>query len=397
MILSETTTAVLWVTGVLLMSPCMVLFVECVAGAVRQGHDSERRRRRPRIAVIIPAHNEENVIAAAMDSVNPQLRADDRVLVVADNCSDRTAEVGRRLGAQVVQRFDAERQGKGYALAHAVDALRSDPPEIVVILDADMRLHEGSLDALAELAAATGRPTQGFDLLAPPPDPGLKDFISALSFIVRNQRARGLTRLGLPCQLMGTGMALPWPLISSAQLMTGNLVEDLQLGLDLAVQGHPALFCSTAKVTGCLPTQDTAALAQRTRWEHGHLQTMISQAPRLLGEALRQWRPDLLALAMDLLVPPLSLLVLLLLINGLLALVLFAITGAKGPVLVAASSLLLLTAAVLTGWWTMGRNTVPLRSLAAVPLYILWKLPLFVSFIVRRQRRWVRAARDQSG
>lgn len=388
--------ALLYAVGALLAVPCVVLLAECVAGALPARDSRARAGRRPRIAVLIPAHNEEAGLASTIGQVKPQLRERDRVLVVADNCSDGTADIARRSGADVVERFDAQLRGKGYALAHGVETLRADPPEIVVILDADMKIGEGSLDALGELVAATGGPVQGLDLLDPPPDPTAKDVISALAFTLRNHRPRGLTRLGMPCHLMGTGLALPWSSVRDARLATANLVEDLQLGIDLAIRGQTATFCLKAKVTGRLPKKAAAALAQRTRWEHGHLQTIATQAPRLLAESLRQRRLDLLALALDLLVPPLSLLVLLLLDTGLVAATVGLLTGAWGPAILPAGSLLSVAAAVIVGWWTSARKTVPFRALAGVPVYLVWKLPLYLRFILRRQKRWERSAREMS-
>ena len=122
-------------------------------------------------------------------------------------------------------------------------------------------------------------------------------------------RPQGLDRLGFPGILTGTGMAFPWSVIQSASLASGNIVEDMQLSMDLAIAGHPTLFCPDTKVIGLLPQQAQAAKSQRTRWEHGHLQTMLTQVPRLVREALRQKRLDLLVIALDLSVPPLSLLV----------------------------------------------------------------------------------------
>jgi len=393
---SQIVVALVYAVGALLMVPCVVLLAECAAGALPARGTRARAGRRPRIAVVIPAHDEEVLLASTIGEVKPQLRENDRVLVVADNCSDGTADVARRAGADVVERFDSERRGKGYALARAVDALRADPPEIVVILDADMKIGEGSLDALGDLVAATGRPAQSLDLLDPPADPTDKDVISALAFTLHSHRPRGLARLGMPCHLMGTGVALPWSSVRDARLATGNLVEDLQLGIDLAIRGQTATFCSGAKVTGRLPKASAAALAQRTRWEHGHLQTMATQAPRLLAESLRQRRLDLLALALDLLVPPLSLLVLLLFSTGLVAVAVGGLTGTWGPSILPACSLLIVVAAVLVGWWTSARKTVPFRALVGIPVYLVWKLPLYLRFIFRRQKRWDRSSREPS-
>ncbi|MGC3971366.1 MAG: glycosyltransferase family 2 protein [Pirellulales bacterium] len=97
--------------------------------------------------MLIPAHNEETVLAATLESVQSQCRPGDRMLVVADNCTDRTSDVARRAGAIVVERHDLQRRGKGFALDWGVRRLETEPPEVVIVVDADCVLAPGSLDA----------------------------------------------------------------------------------------------------------------------------------------------------------------------------------------------------------------------------------------------------------
>ena len=109
-------------------------------------------------------------------------------------------------------------------------------------------------------------------------------------------RPLGLARLGAPCRLTGTGMAIPWRLVESMPPAGGSLVEDMQLGIDLALQGHLPLFCPEAGVTSGLPPADRAFVTQRTRWEQGHLHTAVAQIPRLLAAGVP---PAVLAAAGD--------------------------------------------------------------------------------------------------
>ena len=112
---------------------------------------------RPRLAVLMPAHNESAGIVPAIDAVNKQLRPGDRLLVVADNCADDTARVAAAAGAQVAERTDPLRRGKGYALDFGVRRLAADPPEVVVIVDADCEVHPGALDRLAHSKNEQGK------------------------------------------------------------------------------------------------------------------------------------------------------------------------------------------------------------------------------------------------
>jgi len=296
--------------ALLLLVPILVLVTESLAALL----PGRRQRQamplaRPRCAVLIPAHNEESGIGKTVTALLPQLQPGDHLVVVADNCSDQTAEAARTCGATVIERHDVARRGKGFALDFGVRFLEKTPPEVVVLVDADCLLTAGSLDVLAREAHARGSPIQAVYLLDQPPGAGIKDQLSSFAFQFKNLvRPLGLDRLGLPCLLTGTGIALPWPLLQGANLASGNIVEDMQLGIDLAVKGHPPRLCAQALVHGELPAGRRAAVTQRTRWEHGHLRTLLRQVPRLVGAAIRQRRLGLAGLALELSVPPLSML-----------------------------------------------------------------------------------------
>ena len=84
----------------------------------------------------------------------------DRLLVVADNCSDDTAALARTAGAEVVERSNAQQRGKGYALDFGVRHLASAAPDVMIIVDADCQVGEGSIERLANCCIDSGRPTQ---------------------------------------------------------------------------------------------------------------------------------------------------------------------------------------------------------------------------------------------
>ena len=164
---------------------------------------------------------------------------------------------GPRRRATVVERHDPARRGKGFALDHGVRFLEQDPPDVVVIVDADCVVQEGALVRLVYEAAATGRPIQAAYLMAPPAGAGYREQVSAFAFRYKNLiRPLGLRRLGLPCLLTGTGMAFPWPLLRDAVLADGNIVEDMQLGLDLAAAGRPPRFCPEAGCAVSFPPKE---------------------------------------------------------------------------------------------------------------------------------------------
>jgi cellulose synthase/poly-beta-1,6-N-acetylglucosamine synthase-like glycosyltransferase len=266
---------------------------------------------------------------------------------------------------------------------------------VVVMVDADCIVHQGTIEQIARRAVQTTRPVQAIYLMEQPTNPGPKDSVSALAFMVKNLvRPRGLQQLGLPCLLTGTGMAFPWSVMQNVTLASGNIVEDMQLALDLALTGQAPVFCAEAKVTGRLPQQQQAAKGQRTRWEHGHLQTLLTQVPRLLKASVQQKRFDLLAIALDLCIPPLSLLVMMW-----VAIMAGALLSGKWgaswlPGMGLAIEGLLLLISIVGAWAKFGRADLPVLTLLAVPFYIVWKIPLYFAFLVRPQTKWIRTERD---
>lgn len=388
--------AILLVVSLVLLVPTLALFVECVAALLPKRKTAWKAMLpRPKLAVLVPAHNEALGIQATLETILPELTETDLLLVIADNCDDETALIAKEAGATVVERHDLQRRGKGYALDFGLGFLAENPPEVVIIIDADCTIVPGSLEKIARLSITHCRPVQATYLLTQPTHPKPKDAVSSLAFTVKNLvRPVGLTNLGLPCLLTGTGMALPWSVIRTTSLASGNLVEDMQLALDLAIAGYPPTFCAEARVTGALPQQNRAAKSQRTRWEHGHLKTLMTQVPRLLKAAIQRKRLDLAVIALDLCIPPLSLLVMLWLATTGIALVAGFLSVSTLPVFVLAFEGLLITVAILGAWAKFCRAELPAQVLLAIPLYILWKIPLYLSFLIKPQTKWVRTERD---
>ncbi len=401
----------LLIVAIALSIPCTVLLIECLSAfaasssksltrsslAVKEQKD-EQTKDKISIAVLMPAHNESAVIAQTLTALMPQIGQQDRLIVVADNCTDDTAQLARQAGAMVLERTDPERRGKGYALDYGVQFMHTEPsapPAAVVVVDADCQFRCGSVRDLAMAAIAHQRPVQGVYLMELPTQPSLKQSVSVFAFKVKNWvRPLGLLGLNLPCLLTGTGMAFPWPVMQSMDLASGSIVEDMKLGFDLAIAQSPPLLCSSVTVVGPLPPSDAAAKTQRTRWEHGHLQIMSRYCPQLLAQAVKQRRWDLGALALDLCIPPLSLLVMLWFSVSALVTLAAAVSGFWLPVLICYGSGMGLSLAIMSACAGFAQGDLSLKTLISVPLYILWKVPLYLKFLTQPQIEWVRTHRE---
>jgi cellulose synthase/poly-beta-1,6-N-acetylglucosamine synthase-like glycosyltransferase len=380
-------TILAWSVAAALLVPLAMLSLELLA-AQFPARSQSITRHRPRAAVVIPAHDEQDGIAATIAGVQPQLAAGDRILVVADNCTDATAQKARDAGAAVVERHDDRRRGKGFALAFGIHALADDAPDVVIVIDADTTVLPGAIDALA--IAAAERPAQAVNLLEAPSGSGPGARLSAFAFLLRNYvRPRGLDRLGLPCLLYGTGMAIPYTALTRVDLYHGDITEDIRLGVELTLAGHPPALCPTAHVRGELPRHRAAIAGQRRRWEHGHLNTLLRHVPKLIREGVRQRRHALIGMGLHLGVPPLSLLFLA--VVG--AAAILAICGNSAPSATLCIAALTTAILIALAWLRFARDRLPARDLLLLPVYAAVKLPLYLSFWRRPQHEWVRTPR----
>jgi cellulose synthase/poly-beta-1,6-N-acetylglucosamine synthase-like glycosyltransferase len=234
--------------------------------------------------------------------------------------------------------------------------------------------------------------------MTPPPGAEINQRVAEFAWRVKNWlRPAGLAGLGLPCQLMGTGMAFPWDVIRSVDLASGSIVEDMKLGLDLTANGHPPLFCPSALVMSQFASTTKGSRTQRERWEGGHIATILTVVPRLLGKALAHRDLDLLALTLDLMVPPLSLLALLVIV-ALACTSVWALLGFSSlPFLLSSVSFLAFVLAGFLAWLKCGRDILRIRQIPSIMAYVFKKLGLYrVILFGQTPRSWTRTERSNS-
>lgn len=380
-----------------LLIPIFVLFLECISAVfpIDEKINNSIFFYEDKISIIIPAHNEELSIETSISELLKAVKNPKRIILIADNCNDNTALIAQQMGVTVLERNNLEQRGKGYALDYGLAYLAVFPPSVVIILDADCIVSPQHLQLIAKQATEKQRPIQAVYLMEQPSNSTPRDAISGFAFMVKNWvRPQGLSYWQLPCLLTGTGMAFPWSALKNISLASSNIVEDMKLGIDLAITGYPPLLAPEARVMGRLPSTNDAATSQRTRWEHGHLQTLLEQVPRLFKEGLKQHRIDLLALALELAIPPLSLLVLLWLGMTVIGIGSNLYFNNWWGLIIQLTSGVFLFLAIFIAWYKFGRKQVSLTMLLTIPLYLLWKIPLYLFFLIRPQKEWVKTERD---
>lgn len=353
--------------------------------------------RRTRFIVLVPAHNERSLIARAV--IN--LRSLDwpasafRVVVIADNCSDDTAELARAAGASVLERQNPEERGKGYALAYAFGQLEQQAwADAFVVIDADTLVSPGLLDAFASRIESGALAVQAhYDVLNR--DAAWRTRMLAVAYgCFHKVRSRARERLGLSCGIRGNGWCITTAALQRVPYGAFTLTEDAEFGIDLGLAGIRVHYADEVDVAADAATSRQVSESQRQRWEHGRLHLIRTRLLRLLGLAVAQRSRVALDLALDLLIWPLStiaaLLILLLLIGS--------IGGQWYPTLLwgrdlGVFCLLLLVMHVLRGWQLSGTGARGLLDLARAPGFIAWKLLL----MLRRHDggAWVRTTREE--
>jgi cellulose synthase/poly-beta-1,6-N-acetylglucosamine synthase-like glycosyltransferase len=394
-------------SGVVIVIVCLpalltfVWFAEVLAGCFALRKEKISRVAAPgtpshKTTVLIPAHNEGTGILPTIRDVQAQLGPNDRILVVADNCTDDTAAIVQAAGVEVIVRADPARRGKGYALEFGVQHLGLNPPDIVVMMDADCRLGENALRHLSDNAIASGRPVQSLYFMLAPKYAAPGKGVNLFSWRVKNWiRPLGLKLFGLPTQLFGTGMAFPFSLLSDRDLGNSRLAEDTALGIALASAGYPPVFVSEAKVHSHFPVSQVGSEQQRHRWEKGHLDNIVELVPRALAKSLRDRNLGLAALAIDMAVPPLSLLVLVTALCEILGGIAFVLGAAPAALAIPSLCALVLMLGTALAWAAVGRDVLPLRELLRLPLHAIQKMALYHRIASgKATSAWIRTDRN---
>jgi len=353
----------------------------------------------PRLVVLVPAHNEEALIARCVRSLLHQSYPATRVLVIVDNCDDTTASQATAAGADVMVREDRMLLGKGYALRWAMDAVlaETEPPDGIVVVDADSIAEAGLLQGLAgALADGADAAQADYTVLGDEPArPG--DRLRALAVLLFNRtRNRGRAVLGLPASLLGNGMLLSRRLLLAQPWDAFSAVEDLEFATRCRIQGVQPRFQADHGVQGPLPTGYQAGIGQRLRWEGGRFHVLRRLGPALLGRLAH--RPDLATLdaLLDLAVPPLWILFLIALAGLVASIVVVVLDSAAAPAeALWAGSFGLVVIHVLAGLRAGEAPEGSFRTLLGLPGFVAWKLRVYMSFWKGFDpNRWQRSIRS---
>jgi cellulose synthase/poly-beta-1,6-N-acetylglucosamine synthase-like glycosyltransferase len=268
-----------------------------------------------KIAVVVPAHNEELQIKETIKNILKSSYPKEyfKAFVIADNCEDNTADIAKTSGANVFERTDNNNRGKGQALDWFFQRHKKvyEGFDAIAIVDADTELDSNFLTEIsASLSCPDVRAVQGFYGVANPED----NWRTALSTVALNVfhhlRPAGRNRLGASAGLKGNGMAFKMSLIKKHGWPAHSIVEDLEFSLMLLDDGIIVHYNPGAIVYGEMAVGQKESESQRRRWEGGRFQIFKKYSPQLIRGVFLKQRLYYLDAFMDIFTAPLSLLVL---------------------------------------------------------------------------------------
>jgi cellulose synthase/poly-beta-1,6-N-acetylglucosamine synthase-like glycosyltransferase len=383
----------LLVLAVTALVPCVCLLGATLLSGRRQPPSCPSRRLR--FDVIVPAHNEAAVIARTVASLRKLDWPADlfRILVVADNCSDTTASIARSAGAEVLERVNLEFRGKGYALAHAFAISRQQGrADAVVVIDADSVATANLLEAFAARLERGAHAVQAHYGVLNPHDSWRTRLMTIATASVHTVRSRARGRLGVSCGIHGNGWCVTHQLLERVPYRAFSLTEDLEYGIALGLAGFRVEYADEAHSDADMVSGEQIAGKQHQRWEDGRFQLIRTKTLPLFKAAILRRDAVCFDLAIDLIVLPLSYVVL-----NVAAVILLAVLACwwepslSAWIWVGLGYALCLVVYVMRGWQLSGMGAQGLLDLVRAPGYVIWKILLMLR---RRSSGWVRTDRE---
>lgn len=357
-----------------------------------------------RLVVLVPAHDEQELVGRCVSSLLAQAYSARlyRVVVIADNCTDATVSVAIAAGADVMVRNEPRARGKGRALRWAMDSLLAAPeaPDAIVVVDADSVADPNMLSALAfELDAGYPVVQADYSLLLDEQSTPRTRLVAAAFMLFHRVRFGGRARLGMSANLVGNGMLFSSAILREHPWAAFTGVEDLEHSIDLRLSGVTIRFAPVAHIAGPAAASRAGEVRQRIRWEGGRLHVVRTRLPQLITEGLRRHDWRLVDAALDLATPPLGLLAIATgvgtVVVALAVVVGFVPRWSLASWLIAVVAIALF---VVTGLLSARAPRKIWEAIAVTPIYLGWKMLTYLrlsrSFDPNRWERSDRTAPD---
>ncbi|MEI7643587.1 MAG: glycosyltransferase family 2 protein [Chloroflexales bacterium] len=387
----------LLITGELLLALIVGYLLLLTVAALAAKRRTPPRQGEPtiRFIIMVPAHNEERLLPQLLESLSQvdYPRELYTVHVVADNSSDRTAELGRAGGAIIHERFNTELRGKGYALEWLLQQIwdRGDAHDAVVILDADSVVSPNFLRVMDSRLAQGERVIQAYYAVREPESARSAGIRAVALTVLHYLRPQGRMVLGGSTGLKGNGMVFAADILRKHR-WTASLTEDIEYHMELIRTGERAMFAPDAVVWAEMPDSLRASQTQNERWERGRMEMIRTYVPGLIGEGLRRGKFLLLDAAIEQLIPPFSV------VAGLSILTLIGALALWNPLAIALAAAIITGQAIyiFTGLALAHAPRTVYQALLFAPAFVAWKIWLYVRLLLGiKPKGWVRTTRNK--
>ncbi|MBA4313276.1 MAG: hypothetical protein C0417_11680 [Chlorobiaceae bacterium] len=354
-----------------------------------------------RFAIVIPAHNEENSITPTIESLlkidYPRDLFD--IIVVADNCTDRTYEIASKLGVTALKRDDKTKRGKGYALRWCFDIILgpSYNYEAIAIIDADTVVSSNYLRVINYYLENGSQTVQVSDMVSPQPGAWSSE-MTRLGFTLYNYvRPLGRKLFKGTAGIRGNGMCFRTQVLKKIPWNTYSLNEDLEYGIILFLNRVNVDFVPETTVFATMPIQTKIAETQRTRWEKGRFPVIKRYTIPLLAGTLKNMSFRYCDLFLELLIPPFVNLFSGVLLICFIHLILwiFNLQHAFTFFIIWVIVVLLGISHVFIGLISARADKNLYTALIQIPRYAVWKLFLYSKrFLKKSTSEWIRTERE---
>lgn len=242
-----------------------------------------------RFMTIIPAHNEEKVVVNLIESLKKLDYTKDLydIYVIADNCTDKTAEVAKKAGAIVYERFDEAHKTKGHALQwFLAQKIEEDAPyDAFCIFDADNIVDENFLKVMNKKLCQGEEVVQGYKDIKNPSDSWVSAGYAIFYWTMHRFYHLARYNIGLSPLMNGTGFMVKFDVIKSQGWNTKTLTEDIEFSLKRIIEGKKLGWARDAIVYDEQPVGFKQSWTQRSRWTVGHMQC-LKEYTKPLAEAV---------------------------------------------------------------------------------------------------------------
>ena len=236
------------------------------------------KNKKHKFMMILPAHNEASVIGALVESLQaldyPKELYD--IYVIADNCTDNTAQIAKNLGAIVYERFDEKRKTKGFAMQWFLNQKIKENADYdaFCVFDADNVVDKNFLNAMNKKLCQGEEIVQGYRDIKNPADSWISAGYALFYWMMNRFYHLARYNLGLSPLINGTGFMVDFNLIKPTGWDTITLTEDIEFSLKNIAKGRKLGWATDAIVYDEQTTEFKQSWSQRSRWTVGHLQCM---------------------------------------------------------------------------------------------------------------------------